>query len=69
MTAKNPRSLWPVLPAVLVLAGIPAIAGGAGQLVGFITDEMGRAIPEARLTVTGPHGDRPARIHTCRGGR
>jgi hypothetical protein len=54
MTAKNPRSLWPVLPAVLVLAGIPAIAGGAGQLVGFITDEMGRAIPEARLTVTGP---------------
>ena len=54
MSRNDPRSLWPVLVAVLVAAVVPVFAAGAGQLVGTITDEMGKAIPEARLTVEGP---------------
>jgi hypothetical protein len=38
----------------MLTAALPALAGGAGQLVGTITDESGKTIPEARLTIAGP---------------
>lgn len=54
MSRIYPRSLWSALAVALLSATVPALAGGAAQLVGTITDESGRAIPEARLVVSGP---------------
>jgi hypothetical protein len=69
MSNDFPRSLWSALVAVVLTAGVPAFAGGAGQLVGTITDESGMAIPEARLTVTSPGASAVQTVVTDSGGR
>lgn len=69
MSRNIPRSLWPALLAVLLTAAVPAIAGGAGQLVGIVADESGRAIPGARLTIDGPGASAVQNVVTDSQGR
>lgn len=69
MSRNYPRSLWPALLAVVLAAAAPALAGGAGQLVGTIIDETGRTIPGARLTVTGPGASAVQHVATDSTGR
>lgn len=51
MRAGKARSICPALLAAVLLAAIPAFAGQSGHLVGTVTDEEGRAISGARVTL------------------